>query len=76
MPKQKNCVTEHCENDVRYQDAGLCAACYSRARYWTKKTVTQRMRRQRQLKVLSAAMVAMDPSVRVATPSRKRRKIA
>lgn len=67
------CKIDYCQNEIKYKAAELCAACYSRNRYWGNKTPTERMERAYRLAVYAAQMRSMDPGV-VDLKARRRRR--
>ena len=51
---------QHCDRDVVYVAAQLCAARYQGLRYWAKKTVTQRMKRMHQLDTMEQRLRSLN----------------
>ena len=59
--KKAQCLMEGCTHDAHVK--GLCSACYSFDRYWTKKSARARMRRVNQLHLYTTRMETVTPNV-------------
>lgn len=69
--RKKTCIVDNCTRPIKHPTAELCNACYVGLLYWSKKTPTQMIERQRQLVVLEARMAVSLGNVRVAKRKRK-----
>ncbi len=57
------CEIEGCTRPVG-KSAGLCDPCYAADLYWAKKTVGQRRKRAKNLKIFANRMEAFTPTLR------------
>jgi len=53
------CVVEHCDRAVEHPRSGLCKRCYSGMYYWSRKSVTEIVKRQQKLRVFMDRMKMM-----------------
>ena len=68
MPRQKQCQY-NCGRPVERKHSDMCHACYQAIQRWSKKTPTQMVARQKQLKVFERRLEALT---NVTPLSRKR----
>ena len=77
MRKDKGtCRVQHCDNDIKHPQSGLCGACYARSLYWARKTPTARVLHQQRLMRNAAGMQELldYPHVELVQPRKRRRR--
>lgn len=57
--KQAKCLVEHCDRPVECPKSGLCKRCYSGLYYWSRKSVTEIVKRKQKLRVFMDRMDIM-----------------
>ena len=71
----KKCTTEECDKDS--VAAGKCGNCYNRMWYWKQKTIAEQVDHTKKLRIRSATMEEMNPTVtHIGKSKSKKRKRA
>jgi hypothetical protein len=69
-PQQKTygpCATPECDRDAEHKESGLCKRCYAFQYYWTGRSVTDKMKRVKQIEYWNARAHSMLMPSGVAT---------
>lgn len=59
------CIIENCDREMQHPKSGLCSPCYSSLWYWKQKSVTDIVKRKKNLRVFAARMDSAEPKVAV-----------